>query len=313
MSGPVGEPDLEDSSEPSTRAVGDGVLLLESRATDVRGLPVRRGLPTRGRRTVGPWCFVDHAGPLLLDSDRRPDIGPHPHIGLHTVTWMLEGEMLHRDSLGSEQLVRPGELNVMTAGAGVAHSEEATSPDRRMIQLLQLWVAQPDSTRRGAAAFEHHSQLPRLELTGGEATVFIGTLAAVTSPARSESALVGADLSLRQGATCLPLERGFEHGLLVTEGAVRLGNTVATPGTLAYLLPGRDEIDLQVTERARAILVGGAPFAEELFMWWNFVARSRAEVELAYADWRDDTGRFGQVLSPLKRIEAPPPHWLGRP
>lgn len=312
VSGPVEKPELEASAAPLP-PVGEGdVVVLESRNSDVRGLPVRRALPTRGRRTIGPWCFVDHAGPLLLDADRRPDIGPHPHIGLHTVTWMFEGEMLHRDSLGSEQLIRHGELNLMTAGRGVAHSEEATSGDGRTVQLLQLWVAQPSSTRDGPAGFEHHAELPRIGIGQAEVTVFIGSLADTTSPAASEGALVGAELSLRRGGAVIPLRRDFEHGLVVIEGTVEVRGALARPGNLAYLPEGLDEVDVQTSEPALVVLLGGTRFEEQLFMWWNFVARTREEIALAYLDWQEASDRFGTVASPLGRIEAPPPPWLRR-
>jgi len=169
------------------------VEVTEGRPTEVGGMPVRRSLPQRRRRTVGAWCFVDHFGPADV-AEASMLVGPHPHLGLHTVTWVLDGEVVHHDSLGSEQLIKPGQLNLMTAGRGVAHAEETPPGATGALHGLQLWVAQPDATRSGPAAFEHHSALPEAEVGPVVATVLVGELAGVRSPARADSPLVGADL-----------------------------------------------------------------------------------------------------------------------
>jgi redox-sensitive bicupin YhaK (pirin superfamily) len=281
----------------------------EGRLTDVGGIPVRRSLPRRGRRTVGAWCFVDHFGPADVP-DVSMQVGPHPHIGLHTVTWVLEGEVLHRDSLGSEQLIKPGQLNLMTAGRGVAHAEETPTGATGTLHGLQLWVAQPEATRGGPAAFEHHSALPEAEVGGVVATVLVGELYGVRSAARADSPLVGVDLGIH-GAGTVPLDPTFEYGLLIVSGPVLVGGTATAPGTFAYFAPGRGELRLEPAgdPPARALLVGGTPFEDPVLMWWNFVARSTQEMIQARQDWEAGSDRFGAVETELGRIAAPPPLW----
>src|SRR3954463_4902902 len=187
---------------------------------------VRRALPRRGRRTVGAWCFADHMGPADVTENSGLDVGPHPHMGLQTVTWLLAGEALHHDSLGSEQLIAPGQLNLMTAGGGVAHAEEATGSYSGRLHGIQLWVAQPQETRHGDAAFEHHAELPRVDLRGADATVLVGEIDGVASPARRDTELVGVDIATGNGVdVALPVRRDFEHALVVLEGALTIGST----------------------------------------------------------------------------------------
>jgi redox-sensitive bicupin YhaK (pirin superfamily) len=277
--------------------------------TTVGALPVRRVLPRRVRRTVGSWCFADHAGPVQVRDDQPVDIGPHPHMGLQTVSWLVAGELLHRDSLGSEQLITPGQLNLMTAGHGVAHAEENPGRFRGAFHMVQLWVAQPESTRHGAPAFEHHADLPRLEVPGARATVFVGDFAGQTSAARRDSEHVGVELVVDGPEVVLPLRRDYEYALVVLDGAVSIGPRVAEPGLLAYLGEGRDDIRLEVRAPARALLLGGVPFPEPVLMWWNFVARTREEVSEARRQWAADDGRFGTVQTSLARIDVDPPPW----
>lgn len=288
------------------------VEISDSRNEQVGLMQVRRALPRKGRRTVGAWCFADHMGPADVDEHSGIDIGPHPHIGLQTVTWLIDGQVLHRDSLGSEQVIEPGQLNLMTAGHGVSHAEEHTGRYRGSLHGIQLWVAQPDATRHGPAAFEHHAELPRADLDGGVATVLVGTFGNLTSPARHDTPLLGIDLDLRQGTT-VPLRADFEHAIVVLDGAVMVDGSPVVPGQLAYLGLGRDELHLDVAERTRAVLLGGEPFDEEILMWWNFVARSRSEIDEAHAAWSNHDERFGTVRSPLPPIPAKPPFWQGPP
>jgi hypothetical protein len=311
MSGPVTVQDVPAARLDPAAPEPPTVELSESRVAEVGGLRVRRALPKRGRRTVGAWCFVDHVGPATLRAPRAVEVGPHPHCGLQTVTWLLEGEQVHRDSLGSEQLIRPGQLNLMTAGGGVAHAEESLDYSGPL-HGVQLWVAQPAATRHGAGEFDHVAEPPRVELPHGEATVLLGAFADATSPGRTDTPLVGVDLALRPGLQELPLLPGFEYALVVLAGAVRVDDTVVEPGRLAYLGEGRDELPLEAREDTRVLLLGGEPFEAPVLMWWNFVARTREEIDAAYADWRDDTGRFGRVHSDAPRIPAPvPPWWPG--
>jgi quercetin 2,3-dioxygenase len=222
------------------------------------------------------------------------------------VTWVLSGEMLHRDSLGSEQVIRPGELNLMTAGHGIVHAEErlGTAP----VHIAQLWVAQPATTRDGDSAFEHHGELARLELGDSTATVLVGELAGGRSPARRDTDHFGADIELRSQAT-IPLRRDHEHVLVPLMGAVELEGRVVAPAQLVYLAPGRDAIQLQAPDPARLLLLGGVPFEEPILMWWNYVARTRDEITAAHAEWTARNDRFGVPPSPLSPIDVDPPPW----
>lgn len=312
MSGPVRAADAGVETRARSSQVDDGgvVEILEARATEVGGVPVRRLLPKRSRRMVGAWCFVDLFGPA--DATVAPmRVGPHPHTGLHTVTWVLDGEVVHRDSLGHEQRIRPGQLNLMTAGRGVAHAEE--TPDRagEALRGLQLWVAQPEATRHGDPAFEHHGALPEVSIGRADATVLLGELAGAASPARTDTALVGAEVRVH-GPAVVPLDPSFEHAVAVVDGDVRIDGRGIAPGSLGYLGRGRDE--LGIDGDARLLLVGGVPFEETITMWWNFVGRSREEVERAAVEWNDrDERRFGSVASGLDRIGAPRPNWRPLP
>ena len=292
-------------------AEGGGTLeVLAGRTAQVGSLPVRRVLPTRGRRTIGAWCFVDHMGPVSFGPGDGMDVAPHPHTGLQTVTWLFEGSALHRDSLGTEQRIRPGQLNLMTAGRGIAHSEE--DPDRTGgdVHGMQLWVAQPDATRAGPPAFEHLADLPRVDLGTGVATVLVGTFAGATSPARRDSDHSGLELDLARGTVVLPLDPTYEHGLVVASGVVVVGGVALAPGAVAYLAPGADELSVTADGPVRALLLGGVPFGEDVAMWWNFVARTRAELLDAHRAWADRSERFGTVASPLPRVEVGPPPWV---
>ena len=304
-------PPVPEALPPDPGGVEAAVPVVEiapGRLTQVGSLPVRRVLPQRPRRTVGSWCFVDHAGPVPVQPGLAFSIGPHPHMGLQTVTWLVAGELLHLDSLGSEQLIRPGQLNLMTAGHGVSHAEE--DPARAQhVHAVQLWVAQPVATRDGAPAFEHHAELPKLQLGSAELTVLVGDMAGVASPARRDTDHMGAELTLRAPGAVVPLRPDHEHTLVVLEGSVAVDGTPVEPGVLAYLGLGRDECRFEVAAFARALLLGGVPFPEQLLMWWNFVGRSREEVSDARRQWTADDGRFGRVRSSLSRIEVGKPPW----
>jgi redox-sensitive bicupin YhaK (pirin superfamily) len=308
MSGPVATDDAAPVPGAAHQVAGPVVELSPARLTQVGLLPVRRVLPQRPRRTVGSWCFLDHAGPVPVEPGVSFGIGPHPHMGLQTVTWLLAGELLHLDSLGSEQLIVPGQLNLMTAGHGVAHAEEdpARAED---VHAVQLWVAQPAETRDGPAAFEHYAELPRLDLDHAEATVLVGDFAGADSPARRDTAHMGAELTLRGPQTVVPLRPDDEYALVVLQGRVTVDGVAVEPGVLAYLGLGRDECALQTDAPARALLLGGVPFPEPILMWWNFVGRTREEISEARRQWAADDGRFGRVRSSLERIEVGRPPW----
>ncbi len=288
---------------------GAELTISESHVADVGGLHVHRSIPRKGRRMVGAWCFLDRFGPIEVTPERTMIVGPHPHIGLHTVTWLLSGEVLHSDSLGNQQQIRPGQLNLMTSGRGIAHAEDARGQPSGRMDGVQLWVAQPESTRHGPPTFAHHAELPQVELGHGAATVLIGEFAGSRSPATVDSALVGVDIDAI-GLLNVPLDPAFEHAIAVLHGGVRIGDARVGPNELAYLGTDRDDIELVLDEGSRLLLLGGQPFGEAISMWWNFVARDQTELALAFADWRDDSGRFGPVESSLTRIEAPTPFWL---
>jgi quercetin 2,3-dioxygenase len=280
----------------------------ESHLTEVGGLPVHRSLPQRGRRMVGAWCFLDRFGPTEVSPDRTMRVGPHPHIGLHTVTWLFEGEVLHSDSLGHEQIIRPGQLNLMTSGRGIAHAEDGRAQTSGSIDGVQLWVAQPEATRHLSSSFVHWAELPRVELPNGVVTVLLGEFAATRSPAPTDSPIVGVDIG-GNGTLDLPLDPTFEYAVVVLQGEIRMGESNVTQNQLVYVVPDQDELNLTLGERARLLLLGGQPFGEEIAMWWNFVARTQTELAEAYADWQAENERFGSVVSSLSRMAAPRPFW----
>ncbi|UXH77846.1 pirin family protein [Roseateles amylovorans] len=274
---------------------------LDAHLGNVGGLTIRRALPTAKRRMVGAWCFLDHAGPADLTPQTAMRVGPHPHTGLQTFSWMIEGEILHRDSLGTEQMLRPGQVNLMTAGRGISHSEESRS-DR--LQLAQLWIALPDDRRHGPPAFEHFPSLPALRVGEFDATLLVGDFDGQRSPVPSHTPLLGMDLSATSAAQAtLLLEPGFEYGLMVLEGSLSVAvneesTGLSEPGQLLYVAPGAQSLQLMSGGgKSRALLLGGPPFPENVLLWWNFVGRSRAEMDGYAAEWngREDGGVFGQV------------------
>ncbi|WP_019932670.1 pirin family protein [Nocardia sp. BMG111209] len=275
----------------------------------VRGVSVERVLPQRDLPTVGAWCFLDHFGSLAPAEELPPDIDPHPNIGLQTVTWPFDGRIRHRDSLGSDVEIQPGQLNLMTSGRGIAHSEY-TVPGAPAGHGLQLWIALPGDRTGIDPHFEQHRELPMFDLPGLRATVLIGTLGGATSPAVAYTPIVGADLTLEPGAAVdLPLDPAFEHAVLVVSGEPVVAGVTLSPGPLLYLGAGRESVSLTAPGGAHAVLIGGEPFAEDLVMWWNFVARSHDEIEAARTAWEQhDTTRFGDVPGhPAdRRIPAPP-------
>ena len=278
-----------------------------ARLARVGDLDVRRLLPLRQRRSVGAWCFVDHYGPASVDGVAGMQVPPHPHIGLQTVTWLIEGTVLHRDSLGSEQVIRPGQLNLMTAGRGIAHSEESPEDHDPWLHGVQLWLALPGAHRDTAPGFEHHAGLPVLRLGGLEVTVFAGSLAGVTSPARVFSGVVGAELAAPVDTSgTVPLLPGHEHVVFAAFGTAAAGGTELRPGSLLYLPPGHESVAVTARAGARLFLLGGEPLGETLLMWWNFVGRTPDDIAAAAHDWA--TGqRFGTVTGYHGAPLAAPP------
>jgi len=288
---------------------GPVLAISDSQLTDVGGLPVHRSLPKRERRMVGAWCFLDRFGPIDVTPERTMTVGPHPHIGLHTVTWLLEGEALHSDSLGNEQPIRPGQLNLMTSGHGIAHAEDARGRWSGSMDGVQLWVAQPEATRHRPSSFAHYAELPQVDLRNGLATVLIGEFGGARSPAHTDSPLVGLDI-VGRGPLALPLDPTFEYAVAVLRSRIRIAGSDVATDQLAYIGMGRDVLDVALGDGSRVLLLGGEPFPEEIVMWWNFVARDRTELADAYTDWQAEDERFGPVGSSLERIDAPRPFWL---
>jgi redox-sensitive bicupin YhaK (pirin superfamily) len=283
--------ELELAERPVT---ADGLEITSAREARVGDVTVRRLLPLRLRRSVGAWCFIDHYGPMSVDGVTGMAVPPHPHIGLQTVTWLMSGNVLHRDSLGSEQMIRPGQLNLMTAGRGIAHAEESPAVHDPELHGVQLWVALPDASRLAEPAFEHHADLPRTRAGELEITVFLGSLADAASPASTFSEIVGAQLAARREVRAsIPLAPPFEHVVFVTDGSALVAGVALRPGSLLYLAPGREELPVATEPATRILLLGGVPLGEPLLMWWNFVARTADEIARAVADWNE--GRFGEV------------------
>ena len=242
-------------------------------------LSISRVLPVRDRRLVGPWCFLDRFGPLAFSDSKPMDVAPHPHIGLQTVTWLLEGEIVHDDSLGFESVARPGGVNVMTAGGGIAHAEQTPRQHSGHLNGAQLWVALPEDTRNGAAHFQHVDEVPTADVHGGIVQVFAGTLAGVVSPALHHSPIVGAELRVhaRERIT-FEVPRTFEHAALLLEGDAQAERTPFAPHVLYYFGRGRTEVAIESHGGARLLFIGGPPFGETILMWWNFVARTPEEI-----------------------------------
>ncbi len=266
---------------------------------------VTRLLPARRRRTVGAWCFVDHYGPDDV-TDRGGSAGmqvaPHPHTGLQTVSWLFEGDVRHRDTVGSDVLLRPGVLGLMTAGRGIAHSERSPHDRPPRLHGVQLWVALPDADRATAARFELHEELPVLPVDGAEVRVVLGALAGVRSPATTHSPIVGAEVRIDAGGSArLPIDPSYEHAVVVVDGAAEVGAgpTRVERGVFCYLGDGRDVLRVTApSSPSRLLLLGGEPFEEELVMWWDFIGRSQADIEIARKVWNDERAAaeaFGTV------------------
>ncbi|MEV6590111.1 pirin family protein [Streptomyces acidicola] len=272
-----------------------------------RAMTVRRTLPQRARTLIGAWCFADHYGPDDVSVTGGMDVAPHPHTGLQTVSWLFSGEIEHRDSLGSHAYVRPGELNLMTGGYGICHSEVST-PRATILHGVQLWVALPEEHRNTERDFQHYAP-ESVRIDGAEIRVFLGSLAGHVSPVRTFTPLLGAEIVLQpRAALTLAVDPGFEHGLLVDQGEVRLADTPVRRAELGYAHPGVDTLTVtnESDDVARTVLLGGTPFEEEIVMWWNFIGRSHEEIAKARDDWQNSSDRFGAVEGyPGDRLPAP--------
>jgi quercetin 2,3-dioxygenase len=278
-----------------------------------RAMRVRRTLPQRHRSLIGAWCFVDHYGPDEIAETGGMQVAPHPHTGLQTVSWLFTGEIAHRDSAGNHAIVRPGEVNLMTAGRGISHSEVST-PDTHALHGAQLWVALPDGDRDTDPGFAHHAPAPVVG-DGWEARVFLGSLLGDTSPVPTYTPLLGAELLLDPGTRlALDVDASYEHGVLVDSGVLGVAGVETKSADLAYVPPGRDVLELTAyDDPVRVLLLGGPPFGESIVMWWNFVGRTHEEIVAFRAEWQQQItdgvladGRFGiPVGDELPPIPAP--------
>lgn len=296
MTNPDSRPDASQASDCPARPDRPVLERISARVSTLgQGMTIRRVLPSRQRRMIGAWCFFDHAGPLAYEAGHGIAVGPHPHTGLQTFSWMIEGRMRHTDSLGNEAWIEPGQVNLMSAGHGIAHAEES-DPDRPgRVQLAQLWIALPDEVRDDEPFFINYPELPVIEHDGFVMTVLVGDHDKVTSPVEVFTPLVALDLVAdSESRTSMVLEPKFEYGLMVLEGRATVQDESFEPGELAYLGQNRSAIEVQADAGSRLLLIGGEPFAEDILLWWNFVARTPDEIEQAVRDWQDGR-RFGNV------------------
>lgn len=281
-----------------------------------RAMTVRRTLPSRRRTMVGAWCFVDHYGPDDVSETGGMVVPPHPHTGLQTVSWLFSGEVEHRDSLGTQAMVRPGELNLMTAGHGISHSEVST-PATTTLHGVQLWVALPASAAEAEPDFERYRAEP-VAVDGAVVSVFVGALGVPghdvpASPVVTRSPLLGAELTLLPGARLeLSVDPAHEHGVLVDSGTVRVQGRQVERAELAFVPAGSPSLEVVAVgeDAARVVLLGGEPFGEQIVMWWNFIGRSHEDVVAARAQWQAELAgaeaeRFGRFDYPGDSLPAP--------
>jgi redox-sensitive bicupin YhaK (pirin superfamily) len=267
------------------------------------GTMVTRTLPNKDRRMVGAWCFADLYGPTDITGQPGMRVAPHPHAGLQTVSWLSAGEVLHRDSLGNLQTVQPGQLNLMTAGRGISHSEESPAGHSPALHGVQLWTALPAQDRDTEPAFEHHAVLPGFGHDGWQVTVVMGQLGGTVSPATAFTPLVLAELRGGPGTLRLPVDPAFEHALFTLSGR---GEAYGVPAESLYLGAQRDELELTAQEESRFLLLGGVPFTGQIVMWWNFVGRGHDDIVAMRDEWMEGD-RFGVVHGyDGARLPAPP-------
>jgi quercetin 2,3-dioxygenase len=269
------------------------------------GITIRRTLPHRDIKLIGAWCFVDHYGPT--NQAQAMQVAAHPHTGLQTVTWLFSGEVEHRDSAGHVQRINPGELNIMTSGNGISHSELSLEASADL-HGIQLWVALPESARSVNPAFDHFGELPEIATANYRAKVFIGDFLGLRAPAQTYSDLMGAEINFTKNAIeAIELKSKFEYGILVIDGDVKIQGDEVPVGSLLYLSTGNDRIEISAMEGSKLILLGGEPFTDPIIMWWNFIGRSHEEIVQMREDWELATARFGKFEDAIGgRIPAPP-------
>lgn len=270
-----------------------------------RGTVIKRALPSRYKRMIGAWCFLDHAGPVTFKQGEGLDVGPHPHIGLQTFTWMIEGSVMHGDSLGNAQLIRPKQVNLMTAGYGISHTETSPETETKM-HSVQLWIALPDDKKDMPPQFEHYPELPVVEQDQIEFTILVGEFLGKSSPVQVYTELLGVDFVTQvDSKTTLPLNPNFEYGVLVLQGTANINGHQIDDQHLLWIEPGMTALHLVLAADSRVVLIGGVPFESPILLWWNFVGRTHEEMVIAHQQWGDHDPRFGEE-GVGSRLSAPP-------
>jgi redox-sensitive bicupin YhaK (pirin superfamily) len=283
-------------------------MILEPRTvalTTRHGTTVERLLPQAQLRRIGAWVFADLFGPL--QSDAPMSVAAHPHTGLQTATWLFAGAVEHNDSLGSCKTIVPKQLNLMTAGHGISHSELQVAADQAL-HAIQLWIALPEESRNAPASFDHYADLPNVALPGLSATVFVGSFLGHNAPSKVHSPLVGAELNIESNSKIeFSLNPEFEHGFIAIEGSAIVNSESLDAKQLAYVSDGASKVEIETGETAAKIIyLGGQPFTEPLVMWWNFIARSHDEIVQMRSEWEANSSRFGNVAGELSsKIPAP--------
>ncbi len=264
---------------------------------------VRRTLPHKQLRMIGAWCFVDHYGPTTQVTGMT--IGAHPHMGLQTVTWLFDGRIMHNDSLGTHQEINPAQLNLMTAGRGIAHSEQSLEAEATM-HGVQLWIALPDKSRNTAPLFEHFSQLPTSSKDGVTTKVFVGQYQDLNSPAKIFSDLVGVEIKSDSEKVNLDLNPDFEYGVLNVGPEFEVNGHKVGFGDLVYIPLGQTNSQVSSQETIHLLLLGGRPFGEKILMWWNFIGRTHEEIVAARELWNSHDQSIPDFDDEIKqRIPAP--------
>lgn len=302
------------------------MTILEPRMARVGGIPIARLLPNRGHQPIGAWCFLDHAGPVEFgENDSGMQVGRHPHINLQTFSWMLNGEVLHKDSLGNEQVISKNQVNVMTAGTGltqgISHTEQSVFSDTggstdaaRGLSMVQLWIALP-TDQKIERSFHHYPKLPTWREHGAEMILTTGSYTSVTgehyqAPTIQYSKMIGIDIKfLADGDVTLTLEPSFEYGVLVIEGEIESEGKICQKDQLFRFhdldVAHNRHIKLLAKKGTRVMVIGGEPLNNQVLLWWNFVADNKQELEQSVIDWNQGHERFGEVDSTMKRLLAP--------
>ena len=288
-------------------------MLIEPRTvklTTRTGVAVRRTLPHRDLKMIGAWCFVDHFGPTKQTDGMV--VAAHPHTGLQTATWLIEGAIEHRDSIGSVQIIKPGQLNLMTAGRGISHSELSRTSDQNQgpenLHAVQLWIALPKDSINTAPEFEHQAKLPTIATDTFQATVLAGEFMGKMAKTKTFSPMMGAELRFdQQTSTQIPLNSQFEHGFMLASGELTVNGQPVPVSGLYFVAAGAESVNIQASPGSIVLMLGGQPSGEKILMWWNFIGRTHEDIVKARADWNAaDPARFpGFEDSIGERIPAP--------